>query len=393
MQTLSNTAITKAAWRWTQEEELTCAPIVVPDLHEVNNVYVVIDQDMVFDIPINFHQNQSGLIYFIQDEFGGHTVEMNNNYKLLDNVTFTTQAETYTVLRYIIFQGSLVQINYVGEGSFNKSFFAEFETNAAATVTAIGVAPDDSKYEVSDDNGLTWKNQNGTYNIPGAGNYQMRKTNGPLNVKFGDGLSTGNAFVGHMRVDSIGATSAEEMFAYNDFITIDITGSRFQQVTTMHRMFKFTSLFNTIDLSTFSTRSCTTFAHMFDSAYQLDAVDVSTFDTSKATDMSSMFYDISLKTFDGTGWDTSNVTNFNRMFQNNFLTDCKMNWDTSSGSDFGYMFSGNGTMTCISDLDTTASIDGSGIFSGCGALTSPDAATQANLEATPGIDWTGPACP
>ena len=96
-----------------------------------------------------------------------------------------------------------------------------------------------------------------------------------------------------------------------------------------------------IDLSNWDTSYITNMNRMFYNCKHLVSIDSSEFNTSNVKNMNSMFYDCkNLVSLDVSNWDVSSVTDMNSMFY-----DCKnlvsldvSKWDVSSVTDMGSMF-------------------------------------------------------
>jgi len=110
------------------------------------------------------------------------------------------------------------------------------------------------------------------------------------------------------------------MFTENYYTSIDLRGLDSSKVTTMKGMFDCNPSLENLDVTSFDTTNVTDMSYMFTDTL-LEEIDISTFNTSNVTDMSYMFSNNQeLKTiyiFDE--WDTSKVTNSERIFDNDDL--------------------------------------------------------------------------
>ena len=145
----------------------------------------------------------------------------------------------------------------------------------------------------------------------------------------------------------------------------------------MSTMFYGCSGLKSIDLSGWKTSNVTTMGYMFNSCSGLKSIDLSGFDTSKVRDMDYMFYSCSgLTSIDLSRLDTSNVTNMSFMFCGcSGLTSIDLSGlNTSNVTSMLYMFYGCSGLTSIdlSGFDTSKVRDMSGMFYGCSGLTSID---------------------
>ncbi|WP_409023163.1 BspA family leucine-rich repeat surface protein (plasmid) [Enterococcus faecium] len=146
--------------------------------------------------------------------------------------------------------------------------------------------------------------------------------------------------------------------------------------TDLKNLFK-NSKATTIDMRGFDVSNVTDMQSMFESCSSLTSVDVSNWDTSNVTDMSIMFRSCSsLTTIDVSNWDMSNVTKMVNMFRScSSLTSVDVsNWDTSNVTSMFLMFYQCGSLTSIdvSNWDTSNVTNMQSIFNSCGSLTSLD---------------------
>lgn len=127
------------------------------------------------------------------------------------------------------------------------------------------------------------------------------------------------------------------------------------------------------DGSGLDTSGVTDMSYIFYQCSSLTMLDVSGWDTSNVTDMSFMFYQCSgLTILDVSGFDTSNVITMKYMFAG-----CKnvqeldtISWDTSNVTNMSYMFNLCAALTKLdtSGLDTGKVTTLQGMFSSCTAL-------------------------
>ena len=118
--------------------------------------------------------------------------------------------------------------------------------------------------------------------------------------------------------DTAAVTDMRSMFyGCENLTTLNLSGFDTSNVTDMGFMFVGCKKLETIVFSNkFLTSNVETMASMFSGCESLTSLDLSSFDTSKVTNMERMFiFDSSLTTiFVGDGFDTSNVTNSVNMF-------------------------------------------------------------------------------
>jgi len=116
----------------------------------------------------------------------------------------------------------------------------------------------------------------------------------------------------------------------------------------------------------FNTSNITNFVRMFEMCSSLTSIPQ--FDTSSGTDFNCMFFNCeSLTTVPLL--DTSSGTNFESMFSNCLLLTNIPMFDTSNGTDFSYMFGMCRSLTAIPSLNTSNGTDFSYMFYNCSSLT------------------------
>ena len=155
-------------------------------------------------------------------------------------------------------------------------------------------------------------------------------------------------------------------------------------VTNMSWMFYDCISLTSIDVTGFDTSNVTNMERMFacddNNESKLTYLDVSGFDTRKVTNMSNMFWNcVSLKELDVSGFNTSNVTNMRCMFgcwkRNSDLTSLDVSgFDTRKVTDMAIMFQylSNIQTIDVSGFDTSNVEDMAWMFWGCSGLTSLD---------------------
>ena len=129
-----------------------------------------------------------------------------------------------------------------------------------------------------------------------------------------------------------------------------------------------------IDLSNFDTSKVTNMERMFNNMTNLTTLNLSNFDTSQVTNMSNMFaVTPKLTTLDLSSFNTSKVTNMERMFygMRNLTILNLSNFNTSNVMSMSNMFSNMSSLTTLdlSNFDTSKVIIMNGMFSGMRNLT------------------------
>ena len=132
-----------------------------------------------------------------------------------------------------------------------------------------------------------------------------------------------------------------------------------------------------IDLSGWDTSDITDMNKMFSDCIYLKSLEVSNFNTSNVTTMGNMFNNCwEIKSLDVSGFDTSKVTNMSYMFnQCHSLTSLDVSgFDTSKVTNMSYMFNQCYSLTSldVSGFDTSKVTTMGNMFNNCSPLTSLD---------------------
>ncbi|ELY8689083.1 BspA family leucine-rich repeat surface protein [Enterococcus faecalis] len=142
--------------------------------------------------------------------------------------------------------------------------------------------------------------------------------------------------------DTSNVKSMNNMVSYSKSLKdLDISGWDTSSVTDMSYMFSGLSSLTKLDVTHFDTSSVTNMWCMFSEMSSLAELDVTHFDTLKVVRMDSMFSEMSsLTELDVTNFDTSSVTNMSYMFSGlSSLTELDVkNFDTSKVSNMDRMF-------------------------------------------------------
>ena len=142
-------------------------------------------------------------------------------------------------------------------------------------------------------------------------------------------------------------------------------------------MFNDCESLTSLDLSSFNTSLVTNMNRMFFGCGSLTSLDLSSFNTSACTDMGYMFYNCeSLTSLDLSSFNTSLVTNMSSMFFGcASLTSLDLSsFNTSLVTNMNRMFFGCGSLTSLdlSSFNTSLVTNMDNMFFGCDALTSLD---------------------
>ena len=133
----------------------------------------------------------------------------------------------------------------------------------------------------------------------------------------------------------------------------------------MGSMFQYTpSLRTPLDLSNFDTSKVTNMERMFGTHFG-DDIDVSSFNTANVTDMGGMFSSVSLASLDLSNFNTINVTDMSSMFNYSIINNINLNsFNTSKVTNMRSMFEvfkTNGTID-LSHFDTSNVTNMSSMF-------------------------------
>ncbi len=376
----------------------------------------------------------------------GHAITWDPEYWFPSGpLALETGVDAWNIIDYKVITPNKICMEFVAScpGVIVKHFYSEFTTSAATRFSFddLGVT---TGVEFSDDAGVTWTTHTGSdLDIPAAGDYIVRKTDGGCNVKYGGTIGDGDKYTA-ISVESVGATSASAMFlGCQNLPSIDLSGIDFSTITIGSSMFNFCSSLTTLDLTPMSTAPLTNISSMFQSMTALTSIDVSPLDTSlvgkfgyafancnsltnldfsmwnmgSATDLQSMIsLNTSLLTISVPVISTSTCTNFTKMAKDcSSLTQANIsNIDTHSATLMDSMFDGCTDMThiilgpnfyignsngisnmfkdctslvCIDQLDTAPKPWTLDLFLNCTSLVQPDAAAQTDLTDGDGATW------
>lgn len=132
-----------------------------------------------------------------------------------------------------------------------------------------------------------------------------------------------------------------------------------------------------VDMSLFNTAEVTNMNRMFNNCPSLQNIDLNSLDTSKATDMNYMFYNCAFLTeLDVTKFDTSNVTDMSGMFSNcsSLATLNVGNFNTAKTTNMNRIFDNCAKLNSIdvSGFDTSKVTDMGYMFYNCSLVTKLD---------------------
>ena len=144
------------------------------------------------------------------------------------------------------------------------------------------------------------------------GNVEIRKTP----ILFGTTMKPNQTVRFVVNGNTSGVTSNDESYfeLYSDKVINSI--KVYNEITLPDYTIEYDgSLLKTLDVSHFDTSQVTNMSKMFENCYYLTSLDLSNFDTSKVTDMSYMFNGCSKLTYlDLSKWNTSRANKMSYMF-------------------------------------------------------------------------------
>ena len=139
--------------------------------------------------------------------------------------------------------------------------------------------------------------------------------------------------------------SMQNMFDYCTSLTeLNLSNFDTQNVTDMSFMFSNCQLLKSINISSFKTSKVTTMRGMFNCCYDLTELNLSNFDTQNVTDMAYMFHSVGINLLNLCSFDTSNVVDMSYMFEYmDSITSINVGtkWNTSKVTNNEKMFYGS----------------------------------------------------
>ena len=138
-----------------------------------------------------------------------------------------------------------------------------------------------------------------------------------MHAMFASCLNLANLDLSNFNTSSV--TRMDSMF-YNckSLTTLDLSNFNTSNVNTMESMFQYCTSLTSLNVSNFDTSNVISMYAMFAQNTSLKSIDLSNFNTGKVTHMSNMFNSSHRleKIYIGDGWNISNVTSSNSMFNN-----------------------------------------------------------------------------
>ena len=219
----------------------------------------------------------------------------------------------------------------------DTSLKMEFRTTAANTTVYLPINTSDSSGKLVFDDGtsdIIGSANYASHTFASAGDYVIKYYGTASKLKWS---STTAASVSKLiRILDWGITGATAAQLNNCSSLLSVAANLESTTTSLYRCFANQS--GNVDVSLLDTSNVTDFSRMFFSATNATP-DTSGWDTSSALYMNHMFYNANSATPDTSGWDTSNVTRMDWMFTYAFAANPDTSgWDTSNVTRMDYMF-------------------------------------------------------
>lgn len=204
--------------------------------------------------------------------------------------------------------------------------------------------------------------------IPYAGGEDMTNLFSAFNV---DNIEFGSNFISNTnRIRSVNG-----LFSFTDGSTINLSNWDMSGITDMSSMFE-SSKITSLDVTGWNTSNVTNMSQMFSGCTNLASVDVKKLNVGQVTNMSSMFARSGITAFDASGWDTSNVSDMNKMFFTcrNLASVNNTDWNVGNVTNMYQMFANCSALTAFSSnsWNTGNVTDMRYMFSNCTALKTLD---------------------
>jgi len=202
-----------------------------------------------------------------------------------------------------------------------------------------------------------------TCDYPSPGTYKISITGDMTGYGQLSSSSYKNDITRQIQWGNTGLTSLANAFYGAENVT-DVPGSIPPSVTSINRMFTYSSAINDPDIALWDTSNISNFDFAFADAENFN-VDLSSWNTSNATTMKGVFRDAIQFNQDIDGWNMSNVTDIQSMFSGatNFNQDLS-SWDTSNVELFTYAFRYTPFNGDVSSWNTASATSIRGMFQG-----------------------------
>jgi len=217
----------------------------------------------------------------------------------------------------------------------------EFRTTAANTTVYLPINTSDTSGKLVFDDGtsdIIGSANYASHTFASAGDYVIKYYGTASSIKWSS--TTAGSVSKLIRILDWGITGATSAKLNYCSTLLSVAGNLESTTTSLYQCFS--NQTGNVDVSLLDTSNVTDFSRMFFSAVNATP-DTSGWDTSSAVYMNNMFYNATNANPDTSGWDTSNVTNMSYMFYTNSTSRTAANpdtsgWDTSNVTNFKQMF-------------------------------------------------------
>ena len=223
----------------------------------------------------------------------------------------------------------------------DTSLKMEFRTTAANTTVYLPINTSDTSGKLVFDDGtsdIIGSANYASHTFASAGDYVIKYYGTASSIKWSS--TTAGSVSKLIRILDWGITGATSAKLNYCSTLLSVAGNLESTTTSLYQCFS--NQTGNVDVSLLDTSNVTDFSRMFFSAVNATP-DTSGWDTSSAVYMNNMFYNATNANPDTSGWDTSNVTNMSYMFYTNSTSRTAANpdtsgWDTSNVTNFKQMF-------------------------------------------------------
>jgi len=241
---------------------------------------------------------------------------------------------------------------YIYSQAVDTSLKMEFRTTTASTTVHLPINTSDSSGRLVFDDGtsdIIGSANYASHTFATAGDYVIKYYGTASSLKFSSSTTATNSkLIRILDWGITGATSAKFQYCAS---LLSVAANL--ESTTTNLLQCFANQSGNPDVSLLDTSNVTDFSRMFFGCSNATP-DTSGWDTSSALYMNHMFYNANAANPDTSGWDTSNVTLMNSMFMYAFAANPDVSgWDTGSVTQMDYMFYTNSASRTAADPDVS----------------------------------------
>ena len=241
---------------------------------------------------------------------------------------------------------------YIYSEAVDTSLKMEFRTTTANTTVYLPINTSDSSGRLVFDDGtsdIIGSANYASHTFASAGDYVIKYYGTASSIKWSS--TTAGSVSKLIRILDWGITGATSAKLNYCSTLLSVAGNLESTTTSLYQCFS--NQTGNVDVSLLDTSNVTDFSRMFFGCSNATP-DTSGWDTSSALYMNHMFYNANAANPDTSGWDTSNVTLMNSMFMYAFVADPDVSgWDTGSVTQMDYMFYTNSTSRTAADPDVS----------------------------------------